>query len=209
MSRRAFDDLVAALSTVSDPDTPSLRTVRLRFTHAWRAAPAVLILDVAARLIADRPYAWVGYELIRHHRAAFASLSDASLSRFATGLDSWSSVDAYGRLLCGPAWAHGLATDALIDSWSRSPDRWLRRLALVSTVELDDALRVLAVCERLAGDRDDMVEKALSWALRALSRGDASAVRAFLAAHDAALGARVKREVGNKLATGLKNPRKT
>jgi len=36
---------------------------------------------------------------------------------------------------------------------------------------------------------------------------DPDAVRAFLAAHDAVLAARVKREVRNKLRTGLKNPR--
>jgi len=65
----------------------------------------------------------------------------------------------------------------------------------------------LAVCGKLAGDRDDMVEKALSWALRALVGCDPAAVRRFMATEDARLGARVKREVRNKLATGLKQKR--
>jgi 3-methyladenine DNA glycosylase AlkD len=53
-----------------------------------------------------------------------------------------------------------------------------------------------------------MVVKAMSWALRALVVHDPQAVRAFLSAHDDVLAARVKREVTNKLTTGLKNPRR-
>ena len=60
----------------------------------------------------------------------------------------------------------------------------------------------------LVDDHDDMVAKALSWALRELVPRDAEAVQAFLAEHEHVLAARVKREVRNKLTTGLKNPRK-
>ena len=70
-----------------------------------------------------------------------------------------------------------------------------------------DAPRTLAICERLAGDREDMVVKALSWALRALAMREPAAVARFLAVHEDELAARVKREVGHKLRTGLKNPR--
>ena len=52
-----------------------------------------------------------------------------------------------------------------------------------------------------------MVAKAMSWALRELIVHDRDAVEAFLASHDDVLSARVKREVHNKLQTGLKNPR--
>ena len=50
-----------------------------------------------------------------------------------------------------------------------------------------------------------MVVKALSWALRELVVRDPGAVRTFLDEHD--LAARVRREVTNKLQTGLKQPR--
>lgn len=136
-------------------------------------------------------------------------MSDETVEGFAEGLDSWDSVDAFGRTLSGPAWAHGFISDSLIERSSRSPDRWLRRAALVSTIELSDSARPLRICARLAGDHDDMVEKALSWALRERSRRDPKAVEAFLSTHDVELGARVKREVRNKLRTGLKNPRRS
>ena len=60
----------------------------------------------------------------------------------------------------------------------------------------------------LAADHEDMVQKALSWALRELVWHDRGAVQHFLDAHDEHLAARVKREVRNKLTSGLKNPRR-
>lgn len=68
--------------------------------------------------------------------------------------------------------------------------------------------RTLDICALLADDHDDMVEKALSWALRMLVRWDSESVADFLQAYEDVLAARVKREVNNKLETGLKNPRK-
>ena len=59
----------------------------------------------------------------------------------------------------------------------------------------------------LVPDYDDMVVKGLSWALRELVPWDREAVARFLEEHDGVLAARVKREVRNKLETGLKNPR--
>ena len=60
----------------------------------------------------------------------------------------------------------------------------------------------------LVDDHEDMVVKAMSWALRELVVHDPDAVRAFLQEHENILAARVKREVRNKLTTGLKNPRR-
>jgi 3-methyladenine DNA glycosylase AlkD len=62
------------------------------------------------------------------------------------------------------------------------------------------------LCRELAGDREPMVAKALSWALRTLIPVDREAVVSFLQAHDHELPALVKREVRTKLATGKKNP---
>ena len=71
-----------------------------------------------------------------------------------------------------------------------------------------DTRRTLQVCELLLHDRDDMVVKAMSWSLRELAKRDVAAVDRFLSEHQNVLAPRVSREVGNKLRTGLKNPRK-
>ena len=64
------------------------------------------------------------------------------------------------------------------------------------------------VCEVLASDKDDMVAKGLSWALRDLSKRDPEAVEKFVEKHKDELPALVKREVRNKLTLGVKNPRR-
>ena len=106
--------------------------------------------------------------------------------------------------------------DELIVKWAHSPDLWWRRAALVSTVAFNvrshggkgDTRRTLLICQLLAEDHEDMVVKALSWALRKLVYFDRQAVEGFLWEYDEILAGRVKREVGSKLRTGLKNPRK-
>lgn len=195
---------------------PTIRAVRRRHSRSWAGREADFVLAAARRIAEEPSLRWTAYELIRFHRLAFAALDDEILAELAVGLDSWDSVDAFARTLSGPAWVHGRMTDDLVDRWAASPDRWLRRAALVSTVALNrpreggrvDARRTLAVCERLVADRDDMVVKALSWALRELGRQDPAPVRAFLSQCEAVLAPRVKREVGNKLRTGLKYPRR-
>jgi 3-methyladenine DNA glycosylase AlkD len=130
-------------------------------------------------------------------------------------LDGWGSVDAFARYVSGPAWQRGFLPDEAIRAWAASPDRYWRRAALVSTVSLNlraaggtgDTPRTIDICTRLVTDTDDIVVKALSWALRELALWDPDAVRAFLDTHDRELASRVKREVRNKLDTGLKNPR--
>jgi 3-methyladenine DNA glycosylase AlkD len=67
--------------------------------------------------------------------------------------------------------------------------------------------KVARICTLLVSDRDDMVVKALSWALREMAKKHPVEASKFLAEHEHELAARVTREVGNKLATGLKTPR--
>jgi 3-methyladenine DNA glycosylase AlkD len=62
----------------------------------------------------------------------------------------------------------------------------------------------LEVCRRAVADRDDMVVKALSWALRSLVAWEREGVERFLAEHEAQLAPRVSREVRTKLRTGRK-----
>jgi 3-methyladenine DNA glycosylase AlkD len=102
-------------------------------------------------------------------------------------MDNWGAVDQFA-MLAGPAWRSGQVSDACVLRWARSPSRWWRRAALVCTVFLNrrsqggegDVRRTLMICEPLAGDRDEMVAKAMSWALRDLLVHDRKAVRALL-----------------------------
>jgi 3-methyladenine DNA glycosylase AlkD len=202
--------IAAEIAALPKRDTPSVRAVRRRWSKTLKARPAAEILAAAHALEAQAGQGgkWIGYELIRFHPGAFAAVGEGEAADYASRCASWYAVDAFGTILAGPLWAEARIGDALVESWSKSADRWLRRLALVATVGAKaDAARTLPICLRLAGDRDDMVEKAMSWALRELSRRDRPAVEAFVTEQDAILAARVKREVRNKLSTGLKTPR--
>lgn len=200
----------AEIAALAVRDTPSMRGVRRRWSRALAKADAETVWAVAGELHRSGPR-WVAEELIAAHRAAFALADEPRLERLSEGLDSWGAVDAFGSILAGPAWAAGQVPDALVWRWARSPDLWLRRTALVCTTALNrrraDTARTLALCEALAGDREDMIVKALSWALRVLAAKDRAAVEAFLDEQDERLPARVKREVNNKLRTGLKAPK--
>jgi 3-methyladenine DNA glycosylase AlkD len=70
-----------------------------------------------------------------------------------------------------------------------------------------DSHRTLQVCRILERDRDPMVVKAMSWALRELAKVQPRAVRAYLSERRTILAPLVLREVQNKLETGLKNPK--
>ena len=191
--------------------------MRKTWSKTLRAAPAAEVIAAAQALEvqAGQGGKWVAYELIRFHPAALAAVTESQIVDFADRAQSWYAVDALGTILTGVLWAKGRLSDELIEAWSRSPDRWLRRSALVATVGLNaraaggpgDAARTLPICRRLAPDREDMVVKALSWALRVLSQRDRPTVERFLDEMAGVLAPRVKREVGHKLATGLKTPR--
>jgi len=206
----AFD---AEMRTLAVPNTPNARAVRRRYSQRLKKAAPEFVLAVARELF-NTGHRWAAYETIAAHEPAFRSLGEAEIEAFGQGINSWWTVDSFARTLAGPAWLHRLVSDALIHKWARSNDLWWRRAALVSTVAWNvrskggpgDVPRTLAVCRILAADHEDMVVKALSWALRELVAHDAQAVRRFLEEYAPVLAARVKYEVGNKLRTGLKNP---
>ncbi len=197
-------------------DTAGVRAVRCKYSQRLKQASPEFVLALARELFEHYDQRWVSYELIQNHPAAFQSIGKAELEEFGRGINSWDTVDAFARILSGPAWLNGQVPDKLIHKWACSKDRWWRRAALVSTVALNvrshggrgDVARTLAVCRILVDDHDDMVVQAMSWALRQLVSHDEEAVRVFLRKHEDVLAARVKREVRNKLTTGLKNPRR-
>lgn len=207
------DGYRAEIEALAKRDTPHMRVLRKRWSQALKSESGAHIVAIAEALEAVSPQEgkWVAYELIRHHKAALAEVSLVLVQRFADHTATWQAVDGLGTALTGPLWASGRLPDATVEAWSTSENRWLRRLSLVTSVGRNatrpDPTKTLALCLCLAGDRDDMVEKAVSWALRFLSQRDRPAVVAFMAEHGDRFGARVRREVTHKLTTGLKSPR--
>ena len=199
---------------VAGTTVPELRRIAREIGREARAWPGAPVITLAKALAASGGFEAraVAYELLSRHPAAREALTERIVEQLGAGNDNWGLVDAFSVLVAGPAWREGRVSDATVHKWARSRDRWWRRTALVSTVALNsrarggsgDTRRTLVVCRMLTADHDDMVVKALSWALRELSKREPRIVRAFLDEHADTLHSRVLREVRRKLETGRK-----
>ena len=209
----AFDAEQRALTT---HNTDNERAITRKYTNLVRRAPPEFVTSFARQLLFTHGHRWQAYEVLAAHKEAFCNLGENDLELLGKGINSWWTVDAFARTLSGPAWRDGLVDDKLFTKWAGSPDLWWRRAALVSTVAFNvrsqggkgDVPRTLVICQLLVANHEDMVVKALSWALRELVYFDAKTVEGFLKENEHILAGRVKREVSSKLRTGLKNPRR-
>ncbi|HLB08119.1 MAG TPA: DNA alkylation repair protein [Gemmatimonadaceae bacterium] len=212
------DEVRQELAALPRLDTPAVRTLSRRYSRVLAREPPKIVLRFVRSLLDDAGWAerLLACEVLASHEGAFGLIDDRLVTKMAVELSDWGSVDLVGVTVLGQAWRAGLVSDAKILAWARSPDRWRRRLALVATVPLNsrarggtgDAQRTLRVCRLLLGDKDDMVVKAMSWALRELAKREPAVVEEFLSKESSRLSSRVKREVLNKLRTGLKSPQR-
>lgn len=154
----------------------------------------------------------VAYEFIGRDKKLLPQLSLQDVEQLDINQDNWVSVDTFSAYILGVAWRLGIVTDFEILSKAASPNFWIRRQSLVATLAWNQAARggtgntekTLMICELMTGDHHDLINKALSWALRELSKTDRTATIDFMEEHHDRLHGRVKREVWNKIRTGLK-----
>lgn len=105
----------------------------------------------------------------------------------ANRLDNWASVDSLCPEVIGALIEAHPPLLVRLESWARSPNRWVRRASLVSLLKLarrpeyKDA--VYAMARRHFGSADDLVQKAAGWLLREVGKQDMRALEAFLRAH--------------------------
>jgi 3-methyladenine DNA glycosylase AlkD len=195
-----------------------LRIVVREYKKLFAKEPGETVLRVALALVSQgvAESRQVAYELVEGHRGVGELLNEATLEALGAGIDNWASVDGFSCSLVGRAWREGRVADETIQRWSLSDNLWWRRAAVVATVPLNlksrggtgDTARTIAICTALVADREEMVQKAISWALRELVPWDREAVEDFLREHADNVSARVRREVQNKLKFGTKNLRR-
>lgn len=155
----------------------------------------------------------LAFELLWKNKQALKILNHEQILIIGNHLDNWASVDAFSIMISGWHWREGTLPDSQILEWLKSEEFWYRRVAVVSTVPLNlrsrggigDAKKTLMVCEKVINDREKLVVKALSWALRELSKREKTAVENFILEHQERIHPLVLREVIAKLETGRKN----
>jgi 3-methyladenine DNA glycosylase AlkD len=141
------------------------------------------------------------------------SLQLAHLRMWLAGLVGWAEIDN----TCQSIWS----ADEVLARWedwqpflsglAQDENISLRRASLVLLVtplrsSADPRLcqQALANIERLQAERDPLIAKAISWALRAMSQQQPELARSYLDAHAADLPAIAVRETRRKLETGKK-----
>ena len=212
--RKGSDAFPARLAAWDDHTVAGLRRFRRMAQRELKSKAPGVTVDIAHRIerMGTVGSHLVACELLDDPRIR-PTLTPEDVSAMGARLDSWVSVDTFAVYVLGPVWREGRVTDDFVHDWARDADRWRRRAALAATVALNckarggtgDVSRTLGVCSLLVDDRDDMVVKAMSWALRELARRDAAPVEAFLRSHGGRVAARVRREVTRKITTGTKS----
>lgn len=194
---------------------PDIKNVIKRLCPEIKPWPAEQLLEFAKELVRTQIFEcnMVAYELLWKNKNALRLIRLRDIEELGQNIDNWVTVDTLSVMISGWAWRENQITDADVLNWLNSENRWWQRTAVVSTVPLNlrsrggtgDAKRTLLICEKVVNHRDDMIVKALSWALRELSKSDKQAVIDFMQKHEQQLAGRVRREVHTKLETGRKN----
>lgn len=162
---------------------------------AWLAAVRTL-WDEATH----REHRYAALALLRHRRHASWLAPDEELLALLRHLVItgawWDLVDDAAHVAGGMLRADPLTMTPVLRGWSREPDLWLRRIAIIAQLgaraHTDRDLLRYAI-EGSLDDRDFFARKAIGWALREYSKTDAAWVQAFVAEH-AALSPLSRRE---------------
>ena len=103
------------------------------------------------------------------------------------GLTNWGETDGLCSEVLAPLLAREPSLVANLSTWTRASSRWRRRAAAVALVKAaragDHHGAAFEICDRMAEDRDDMVEKAVGWLLKEMSRTEPDRVAEYLLAN--------------------------
>jgi 3-methyladenine DNA glycosylase AlkD len=114
----------------------------------------------------------------------------------------WDHTDAVARRVGELLTAHAERVRPLVLAWSRSPDRWLRRVSIIAQLGAGprtDLGLLVDVIDASATHRDFFVRKAIGWALRDYARTDPDWVHQFVTTRADVLSALSQREATRRL----------
>jgi 3-methyladenine DNA glycosylase AlkD len=99
-------------------------------------------------------------------------------------VNNWDLVDASAREIVGGYLA--LRSRKPLDRLARSSSLWERRISIVAThyfIRLGEFADTLRIAERLLGDREDLIHKAVGWMLREVGKKHRPTLESFLKQH--------------------------
>lgn len=193
----------------------AVRAIKSQYNHEFSIMNNRELIAFGKMLIRSKIFECeqLAFELISNKWKILNDFTVEDLQDYRENLDNWCSVDQYCCGILGVLWREGKIDDDYILTLSASENRWLKRCSVVATIPLNlkarggkgDVKRTLMMCELHLDSRDDMIIKALSWALRELSKTYPEPVEDFIDEYEDRIAPKVLRQVRTKLETGLKN----
>lgn len=99
----------------------------------------------------------------------------------------WDYTDELAHRLSDLHDEQPVETAVIVRAWSRDPDMWVRRIAILSQLGRRDRVDRMLLSDLIVPNTDDrefFIRKAIGWALREVARHDPDWVRGFAASHE-------------------------
>ncbi|MDX2004622.1 MAG: DNA alkylation repair protein [Meiothermus sp.] len=171
---------------------PMLVRVRGRVDAAW--------LEQSSRLLwglDEREYQYAAALLLWAERKVLRAENLRLAEELIPQKSWWDSVDDLSSNLVSPLVRRFPELRLEMDRWSRHPNFWLRRSAIIHQLGYraeTDAERLFDYALHNAADQEFFIRKAIGWALREYAKVDAGLVYAFVDHHRGRFSALTVRE---------------
>ena len=161
------------------------RTIVRLHQDAWSLADVSAFADLLMR---DRylEAKSLGIEAMAWYRRRFTPALLQLWKRWLSRGDAanWATTDAICGLLIGPLLLDHPRLAASLGKWARDRSMWVRRAAIVGLIPLarqGHALDILyAAARQLHRDDEDLIQKAVGWALREAGKADIKRLEQYL-----------------------------
>jgi len=168
------------------------RSIHGEHRDAWMVDDAVALADT---LIADRhlEVKSVGIEVLARYRREFRPALLATWKRWLAQNHSanWATTDAMCGALIGPLIVGYPELAPRLRVWSRDRNMWVRRASIVGLIPLarrgESLDLVYEIARRLHTDREDLIQKAVGWALREAGKTNPARLERYLRANGASI----------------------
>jgi 3-methyladenine DNA glycosylase AlkD len=168
------------------------RSIHAKHQADWSIDEAMAFADA---LILDRHLEAkaVGIEVVARYRRDFTPRLLTAWKRWLAGNHSanWATTDAICGVLIGPLLLQRPKLGARLRAWSGDRNMWVRRASIVGLIQCarrGESLDLLyGIAQRLHADREDLIQKAVGWALREAGKTDMPRLARYLRAKGPAI----------------------
>ena len=164
------------------------RSIYLAHRNDWSIDDA---MTFAGTLIRDRypEVKSLGIEVAARYRRDFSPRLLPIWKRWLSDNHSanWATTDSICCSLIGPLLLARPELGARMRAWARDRNLWVRRASVVSLIPRlrrgESLDLVYEIARRLHGDREDLIQKSVGWALREAGKSDMARLERYLRAN--------------------------